>query len=92
MESWDLLCDLVIVESSDDIIASDMDINNPWHARARAWFKWYPVVAYNRFSIDDKTSSDQVAVAVNLIVGIMTTEAMGRDDGLWLLSRAKRIS
>lgn len=45
MESWDLSFDLAIFESSDDIIASGTDINNPWHAIAEALLKLSPVVA-----------------------------------------------
>jgi hypothetical protein len=54
----------VIFESSDDIIASNMDSNNPWHAIAKQLLKLSSVV-YNKFSIEDKTLGDQMAVAVN---------------------------
>ena len=64
MGSWGLLFDLVIFESGGDIIASDMDINNPWHALTKALLKLSPVGAY-KFSSEDETLSDQVPVAVN---------------------------
>lgn len=64
MESWDLLYDLVTYESSGDIIASGVGINNPWHALMKALFKLSPVVAC-KFSFEDETLSDQVTVAVN---------------------------
>lgn len=60
MESWDVLFDLVVFESSDGIIAGDMDINNPWHAVTRALFKLSPVVANNKFSIEEKALSEKV--------------------------------
>lgn len=59
-----MLFDLAVFESSDDIIASDIDINNPWHAIAKALLKWSPVV-YSKFCIEDKVLGEKVAIAVN---------------------------
>ena len=55
--------DLVTFESSGDIIVSDVGINNPWHALTEALFKLSPVAC--KFSFEDETLNNQVAVAVN---------------------------
>lgn len=57
MGSWDLLFDLVVFERSGDIIASGMDISNPWHAITKALFKLSPVGAY-KLSFEDETLSE----------------------------------
>lgn len=83
MESWDLLFDLVTFESSGDIIAGGMDINNPWHAITKALFKGSPVVAY-KLSFEDETLSDQVAVVVDFKYG--NKDYWDYGGGQWLMT------
>lgn len=83
MESWDLLFDLVTYESNGDIVASGVGINNPWQALMKALFKWSPVVAC-KFSLEDETLSDQVAVEVTLRMEMKTIGSVEWDNGLWL--------